>query len=302
MRPRPLHRERRVRRGARVHRLEPADRPARSPTIRRPTTSSSTTPSQHDTTRQDLHLPDLRRQRSTIPARAAADGMQDGIDFITALANHPETGATAGAQAVELLRQRSRRARPSFVERCAPASICRAARASRPRPALHAAVARGSTNPGNCHTRYSWPVEFVVRPMKEVGWAGFSRRHGAVAAHEHGADAVRAAGRRGLGARRRLVLDRRHAGADELRGDAARTRSSTWRAAASGADSDSPSRVLDVHARSADAGAARARTCTTSCSRYLERRRRMDRLRRADASKAAGLARLIVGSGEYQFV
>ena len=29
-------------------------------------------------------------------------------------------------------------------------------------------------NPGNWHTRYSWPVEFVVRAVKEVGWAGFS--------------------------------------------------------------------------------------------------------------------------------
>ena len=29
-------------------------------------------------------------------------------------------------------------------------------------------------NPGNWHTRYSWPVEFVVRAVKEVGWAGFN--------------------------------------------------------------------------------------------------------------------------------
>jgi uncharacterized protein (DUF1800 family) len=29
-------------------------------------------------------------------------------------------------------------------------------------------------NPGNYHTRYSWPVEYVVRGIKEVGWTGFS--------------------------------------------------------------------------------------------------------------------------------
>ncbi len=29
-------------------------------------------------------------------------------------------------------------------------------------------------NPGNWHTRYSWPVEYVVRAIKEVGWSGFS--------------------------------------------------------------------------------------------------------------------------------
>ena len=29
-------------------------------------------------------------------------------------------------------------------------------------------------DPANCYKRYSWPVEFVVRAMKEVGWSGFS--------------------------------------------------------------------------------------------------------------------------------
>jgi uncharacterized protein (DUF1800 family) len=29
-------------------------------------------------------------------------------------------------------------------------------------------------NPGNWHSRYSWPVEYVVRAIKEVGWTGFS--------------------------------------------------------------------------------------------------------------------------------
>jgi hypothetical protein len=29
-------------------------------------------------------------------------------------------------------------------------------------------------SPGNWHTRYSWPVEYVVRAIKEVGWSGFS--------------------------------------------------------------------------------------------------------------------------------
>src|SRR5262249_14366079 len=29
-------------------------------------------------------------------------------------------------------------------------------------------------DPANYYKRYSWPVEFVVRALKEVGWAGFS--------------------------------------------------------------------------------------------------------------------------------
>jgi len=29
-------------------------------------------------------------------------------------------------------------------------------------------------NPGNWRTRFSWPVEYAVRAVKEVGWQGFS--------------------------------------------------------------------------------------------------------------------------------
>ena len=35
-------------------------------------------------------------------------------------------------------------------------------------------LSRGSARPSNHFSRYSWPVEFVVRAMKEVGYAGFS--------------------------------------------------------------------------------------------------------------------------------
>ena len=40
---------------------------------------------QHDTGGEDVQLPDLPDGGNTIPARAAADGMQDGLDFIEAL-------------------------------------------------------------------------------------------------------------------------------------------------------------------------------------------------------------------------
>ena len=33
---------------------------------------------------------------------------------------------------------------------------------------------RSSAIRRNYYKRYSWPVEFVVRAIKEVGWAGFS--------------------------------------------------------------------------------------------------------------------------------
>src|SRR5687767_7674670 len=46
---------------------------------------------QHDTAEKQFTFPVYPNGSRLIRARAAADGMQDGIDFITALATHPET-------------------------------------------------------------------------------------------------------------------------------------------------------------------------------------------------------------------
>ena len=75
-------------------------------------------------------------------------------------------------------------------------------------------------NPANFFQRYSWPVEFVVRAIKETGWTGFSVQYRDDAAHQHGPAAVRAARRQRLGARAGLDLDLVDAGAHELRVDA----------------------------------------------------------------------------------
>jgi len=48
-------------------------------------------PGQHDTTAKTFTFPIYGDGTRTIPARSAIDGMQDGMDFSTALAQHPET-------------------------------------------------------------------------------------------------------------------------------------------------------------------------------------------------------------------
>ena len=47
---------------------------------------------QHETTAKEFSFPIYPDGSKTIPARAAAAGMQDGLDLIEALARHPETG------------------------------------------------------------------------------------------------------------------------------------------------------------------------------------------------------------------
>jgi uncharacterized protein (DUF1800 family) len=125
---------------------------------------------QHDTAAKTFTFPIYRDGNRTIPARAAADGMQDGIDFITALATHPETA-----------RRLARKMWNFFVSEVVepdPATLGSAASAylqngTSIESLVHFMLrSRQFQTPGNWHSRYSWPVEFVVRAVKEVGWMG----------------------------------------------------------------------------------------------------------------------------------
>jgi len=128
--------------------------------------------SQHDTTAKTFSFPVYPNGDTTIPARTGADGQQDGVDFITMLAMHPETArrlarrlwgffvsetATPDAQFVEnvmqtyLLNGTDIRATVRYIFRS---------------PWFQSADAR--------FARYSWPVEFAVRAVKETGWNGLS--------------------------------------------------------------------------------------------------------------------------------
>jgi uncharacterized protein (DUF1800 family) len=129
-------------------------------------------PNQHDAGAKTFTFPIYRDGSTTIPARAAADGMQDGIDFITALATHPDTG-----------RRLARKLWSYFVSEVVEpdeATLNGAASAylqngTSIESLVHFMLrSRQFQNPGNWHTRYSWPVEFVVRAAKEVGWVNFN--------------------------------------------------------------------------------------------------------------------------------
>jgi uncharacterized protein (DUF1800 family) len=119
---------------------------------------------QHDAAEKVFTFPIYRDGGRTIPARAAADGMQDGFDLITALATHPETA-----------RRLARKFWNFFVSELGA-----------PDPAFEAAVANEYLRNGTelrpvvqfilrspwfldsarWYRRYSWPVEFVVRAIR----------------------------------------------------------------------------------------------------------------------------------------
>ena len=166
--------DRRLRGRARVHRLEPGA--ARLRRDDAATTRSSTSPAQHDTDREGVHVPDLSGRRQDDSRRAPRrPGMQDGLDLIDAAGASPGDRPAARAEAVELLRQRGRRPRTSADRRAGAASTTQSGTRSS-RAAASCCCRRSSAIPANYYTRYSWPVGFVVRAIKEVGWAGLLGR------------------------------------------------------------------------------------------------------------------------------
>jgi len=126
----------------------------------------------HDTTAKTFTFPIYRGGGTTIPARAASAGMQDGIDLITALATHP---ATAERLARRLWNFFVSEAIPPDPEFLRGASGIYLSSGTRIKPLVQYVLqSRWFQNPGNWHGRYAWPVEFAVRAVKEVGFLGFS--------------------------------------------------------------------------------------------------------------------------------
>ncbi len=127
---------------------------------------------QHETTAKEFSFAIGTDGTRRIPARPAGDGMQDGIDLINAVARHPETA-----------RRLARKLYAFFVSEVeAPDEALVATLAAEylsggyeMKPVLRRLFKSAPFRDTRAYyARYSWPVEFVVRSLKEVGWAGFS--------------------------------------------------------------------------------------------------------------------------------
>jgi uncharacterized protein (DUF1800 family) len=127
---------------------------------------------QHDGTAKTFTFPIYADGSTTIPARAASAGMQDGIDFITALATHPQTARRLAAKLWNFFVSETTPAEPDYLNLAASVYLQNHTRIE---PLVHFILrSRWFQSPTNWYSRYSWPVEFVVRATKEVGFAGFS--------------------------------------------------------------------------------------------------------------------------------
>jgi uncharacterized protein (DUF1800 family) len=129
-------------------------------------------PGNHDNAPKTFTFPIYRDGTTTIPTRAPSAGMQDGIDFITALATHPATAERLARKMWNFFVSEAIPPDPEFLRGAAGIYLTGGTRI---RPMVQYVLqSRWFQNPGNWHSRYAWPVEYAVRAVKEVGFLGFS--------------------------------------------------------------------------------------------------------------------------------
>jgi uncharacterized protein (DUF1800 family) len=127
---------------------------------------------QHETAAKTFTFPIYPGGRMTIESRTGETGMQDGIDFITALARHPNTARRLARKLWNFFVSEAEPPDPSFVENVASVYL---QSGTRMKPVVRYILrSPWFLDVDNEHARYSWPVEFVVRAIKEMGGIGFS--------------------------------------------------------------------------------------------------------------------------------
>lgn len=127
---------------------------------------------QHDTEAKTFTFPVYPDGSRTIPARAASGGMQDGLDFIAALAASPHTARYLASKLYRFFVSEAGDVSTAFVERVA--GVFLQSRGDMKTVLREVLLSPEFWAPDAEFSRYSWPVEFVVRAIKDIGWVGFS--------------------------------------------------------------------------------------------------------------------------------
>jgi uncharacterized protein (DUF1800 family) len=253
---------------------------------------------QHETTAKAFTFP-INGGSNTIPARAAASGMQDGIDFLTSLANHPETARRLAQKLWNFFVSDLDAPDRAFVDAVADVYL---RSDTEMRPVLRFILNSGwFTRDGNFNARLSWPAEFVIRTIKEMGWTGFSVDSARVPLTNMGQTLFEPPnvagwqlGRAWFGTGQMLArMNFAATLAANQKFNLARSFSTTERAQAQ--------RVLNAMLQRLTAAPYQSPELNELLG-YLNTGGPWTGSDAQMSTKAAGLARLIAGSGEYQFV
>src|SRR4030095_5620161 len=108
----------------------------------------------------------------TIPPRGESAGYQDGIDLINALATHPENARRLARTCWGLFVSEIQTPDPAFVEAVAQVYL---QNRTEIKPVIrYILTSPWFTDPSVYFARFAWPVEYVTRSIKEVGWQNLS--------------------------------------------------------------------------------------------------------------------------------
>jgi len=127
---------------------------------------------EHDTGAKTFSFPIYGNGSRTIPERGPSAGFQDGVDLITALATHPETARRLARKFWQFFVSDIHEPDPAFVETTAGVYL---QNGTGIRPVVRSVLTSSwFTHPSMYFARLSSPAEFVVRSIREVGWQNFS--------------------------------------------------------------------------------------------------------------------------------
>ena len=129
-------------------------------------------PNDHDTTAKTFTFAIYPDGTKTIPARAAAQGEQDALDFVLALVRNPATARRLATRLYKFFVNETANPDEALISAMSNAYL---GSNYNIKAMLRTLVySQQFRDPANFFQRYSWPAEFVVRSIKEVGWNGFS--------------------------------------------------------------------------------------------------------------------------------
>jgi uncharacterized protein (DUF1800 family) len=127
---------------------------------------------EHETSAKTFSFPISSDGNRTIPSRSASAGIQDGYDLITALAVHPETARRLARKFWNFFISEVHQPDPGFVEAAANVYL---QNRTEIRPVIRYVLTSPWFHlPEMQYARYAWPAEYVARAIKEVGWQNFS--------------------------------------------------------------------------------------------------------------------------------
>ena len=129
-------------------------------------------PADHDTAAKEFTFAIYPDGGKIIPARAAANGEQDALDFILALGRNPATARRLATRLYKFFVNETAEPDQALVTAMANAYL---GNNYNIKAVLRTLVnSQQFRDPANFFQRYSWPAEFVVRAIKETGWTGLS--------------------------------------------------------------------------------------------------------------------------------